>query len=67
LQKEANLQLSPKSPWINAKIVAILLIFLVLVLMFNSIFLPFVIISVIPLSFLGVILGELVTLKYLVH
>jgi len=38
--------------------VAILLIFLILVLMFNSVLLPFVIISVIPLSFLGVIIGN---------
>jgi HAE1 family hydrophobic/amphiphilic exporter-1 len=44
----------------EAMVVAILLIFLVLVLMFNSIFLPFVIISVIPLSFLGVILGNMI-------
>ena len=41
-------------------IVAILLIFLILVLMFDSIFLPFVIISVIPLSFLGVIIGNFI-------
>jgi HAE1 family hydrophobic/amphiphilic exporter-1 len=41
-------------------VIAILLIFLVLVLMFNSVFLPFVIISVIPLSFLGVILGNMI-------
>ena len=41
-----------------ALIVAILLIFLVLVLMFNSVLLPFVVISVIPLSFLGVIIGN---------
>ena len=39
-------------------VVAILLIFLILVLMFNSAILPFVIISVIPLSFLGVIIGN---------
>jgi len=39
-------------------VVAILLIFLILVLMFNSVLLPFVIISVIPLSFLGVIIGN---------
>jgi multidrug efflux pump subunit AcrB len=44
----------------EAMIVAVLLIFLVLVLMFNSLFLPFVIISVIPLSFLGVILGNMI-------
>jgi len=41
-------------------IVAVLLIFLILVLMFNSAILPFIIISVIPLSFLGVIIGNLV-------
>jgi len=41
-------------------VVALLLIFLVLVLMFNSAFLPFVIISVIPLSFLGVIIGNMI-------
>lgn len=41
-------------------IVAVLLIFLVLVLMFNSAVLPFVIISVIPLSFLGVIVGNMI-------
>lgn len=44
----------------EAMIIAILLIFLVLVLMFNSVFLPFVIISVIPLSFLGVIIGNMI-------
>jgi multidrug efflux pump subunit AcrB len=44
----------------EAMIVAILLIFLILVLMFNSAVLPFVIISVIPLSFLGVIVGNMV-------
>ena len=43
-------------------VVAILLIFLILVLMFNSAILPFIIISVIPLSFLGVIIGN-----YLMH
>jgi multidrug efflux pump subunit AcrB len=41
-------------------IVAVLLIFLVLVLMFNSAVLPFVIITVIPLSFLGVIAGNMI-------
>ncbi|WP_457563748.1 efflux RND transporter permease subunit [Caminibacter pacificus] len=44
----------------EALVVAILLIFLILVLMFDSILLPFVIISVIPLSFLGVIFGNMV-------
>ncbi len=39
-------------------VVAILLIFLILVLMFDSVILPFIIISVIPLSFLGVIVGN---------
>ena len=43
-----------------ALVVAILLIFLVLVLMFNSALLPFIIISVIPLSFLGVVIGNIV-------
>jgi multidrug efflux pump subunit AcrB len=43
-----------------ALIVAILLIFLILVLMFDSITLPFIIISVIPLSFLGVIIGNMI-------
>ena len=43
-------------------VVAVLLIFLILVLMFNSAILPFIIISVIPLSFLGVIIGN-----YLMH
>jgi len=42
----------------EALVVAILLIFLILVLMFDSILMPFVIISVIPLSFLGVIIGN---------
>ncbi|WP_024790186.1 efflux RND transporter permease subunit [Lebetimonas sp. JH292] len=41
-------------------VVALLLIFLILVLMFNSLFLPFVIISVIPLSFLGVVFGNMI-------
>jgi len=41
-------------------VVALLLIFLVLVLMFNSAFLPFVIVSVIPLSFLGVFIGNMI-------
>jgi len=44
----------------EALAVALLLIFLVLVLMFNSALLPFVIISVIPLSFLGVIAGNMI-------
>ncbi|MEO1928694.1 MAG: efflux RND transporter permease subunit [Nautiliaceae bacterium] len=44
----------------EAMVVAVLLIFLVLVLMFNSAVLPFVIISVIPLSFLGVIIGNMI-------
>ena len=39
-------------------VVAVLLIFLILVLMFDSVVLPFIIISVIPLSFLGVIIGN---------
>ena len=39
-------------------VVAVLLIFLILVLMFNSVILPFIVISVIPLSFLGVIIGN---------
>ncbi len=43
-------------------VVAVLLIFLILVLMFNSVLLPFVIISVIPLSFLGVLIGN-----YIMH
>ncbi len=42
----------------EAMVVAVLLIFLILVLMFNSVMLPFVIITVIPLSFLGVIIGD---------
>ncbi|WP_457560001.1 efflux RND transporter permease subunit [Caminibacter sp.] len=42
----------------EAMVVAVLLIFLVLVLMFNSVLLPFVVITVIPLSFLGVIIGN---------
>jgi multidrug efflux pump subunit AcrB len=42
----------------EAMVVAVLLIFLVLVLMFNSVLLPFIVISVIPLSFLGVIIGN---------
>ncbi|GAB6044670.1 efflux RND transporter permease subunit [Caminibacter profundus] len=44
----------------TALVIALLLIFLILVLMFNSILLPFVIISVIPLSFLGVIIGNMI-------
>ena len=43
-----------------AAIVAIILIFITLVAMFNSVLLPFVVISVIPLSFLGVIIGNMV-------
>ena len=42
----------------SALVLAVLLIFLVLVLMFDSVTLPFVIISVIPLSFLGVLIGN---------
>ena len=42
----------------SALVLAVLLIFLVLVLMFDSILLPFVVISVIPLSFLGVLIGN---------
>ncbi len=49
-----------KRDLMNSFIIAILLIFLVLVLMFNSIALPFVIISVIPLSLLGVLVGNFV-------
>ena len=37
---------------------AIILIFITLVAMFDSIILPFVVISVVPLSFLGVIIGN---------
>ena len=44
----------------DALIIALLLIFLILVLMFNSALLPFIIISVIPLSFLGVIVGNMI-------
>ena len=47
-----------KKDIMESGVVAILLIFLVLVLMFNSVLLPFVIISVIPLSFLGVVIGN---------
>jgi multidrug efflux pump subunit AcrB len=43
-----------------AGIVAIVLIFITLVAMFNSVLLPFVVISVIPLSFLGVIIGNMI-------
>ena len=43
-----------------AGIVAMILIFLTLVAMFNSVILPFAVISVIPLSFLGVIIGNFV-------
>ena len=38
--------------------VALLLIFLILVLMFDSVVFPFIIMSVIPLSLLGVIIGN---------
>jgi HAE1 family hydrophobic/amphiphilic exporter-1 len=41
-------------------ILALILIFITLVAMFDSIVLPFVVISVIPLSFLGVIIGNFV-------
>jgi HAE1 family hydrophobic/amphiphilic exporter-1 len=41
-------------------ILALILIFITLVAMFDSITLPFVVISVIPLSFLGVIIGNFV-------
>ena len=41
-------------------IVAVILIFLTLVAMFNSVLLPFVVISVIPLSLLGVIIGNFI-------
>ena len=41
-------------------IVAIIFIFLTLVAMFNSVLLPFVVISVIPLSLLGVIIGNFI-------
>ena len=41
-----------------AGVVALILIFITLVAMFNSVLLPFVVISVIPLSFLGVIIGN---------
>ena len=44
----------------EALVVAVLLIFLVLILMFDSVILPFVVISVIPLSFLGVIIGNMI-------
>ena len=43
-----------------AGIVAIILIFITLVAMFNSVLLPFVVISVIPLSLLGVIIGNFI-------
>jgi len=42
----------------SALVLAVLLIFLVLVLMFDSVLLPFIVISVIPLSFLGVLIGN---------
>ena len=41
-----------------AGVLALILIFITLVAMFDSIILPFVVISVIPLSFLGVIVGN---------
>ena len=41
-------------------IVALILIFLTLVAMFNSVLLPFVVISVIPLSLLGVVIGNFI-------
>ena len=41
-------------------LIAIILIFITLVAMFNSIALPFVVISVIPLSLLGVIIGNFI-------
>ena len=43
-----------------AGILAIILIFITLVAMFNSVLLPFVVISVIPLSLLGVIIGNFI-------
>jgi len=43
-----------------AGVLAIILIFITLVAMFDSVILPFVVISVIPLSFLGVIIGNFV-------
>jgi len=43
-----------------AGIIAIILIFITLVAMFNSVLLPFVVISVIPLSLLGVIIGNFI-------
>ena len=43
-----------------AGVVAIILIFITLVAMFNSVLLPFVVISVIPLSFLGVVIGNMI-------
>lgn len=41
-------------------VIALLLIFITLTAMFNSIFLPFVVISTIPLSLLGVLVGNAV-------
>jgi len=41
-------------------IVALILIFITLVAMFNSVLLPFVVISVIPLSLLGVVIGNFI-------
>ena len=43
-----------------ASIVAIILIFITLVAMFNSVLLPFVVISVVPLSLLGVVIGNFI-------
>ena len=43
-----------------ASIIAMILIFITLVAMFNSILLPFVVISVIPLSMLGVVIGNFI-------
>jgi multidrug efflux pump subunit AcrB len=43
-----------------AGIIAMILIFITLVAMFNSVLLPFVVISVIPLSLLGVIIGNFI-------
>jgi len=43
-----------------AGVVALILIFITLVAMFNSVLLPFIVISVIPLSFLGVVIGNFI-------
>ena len=43
-----------------ASIVAMILIFITLVTMFDSITLPFVVVSVIPLSMLGVVIGNFI-------